>query len=180
MKESFKKIGGIVGTILAFALVAVVGLLNEVEVYDTPVEPTLAIEQPQTQVVEEEPEITLNAYEILDLVNKEREKVGVKPLIMDKRLIDSAQAKANEMFAENHYGHKNLSGRLTAYDIPKYMSECLRFSENLLALPKTSEKAVEDWMNSTPHRKALLDPVYEYTGIASKTTYTVQHFCDTN
>ncbi len=148
---------------------------------EKPVEPVVAQEQVQTPVVEEkpvEPAITLEANEILRLVNEERSKVGVKPLVMDNRLNQSAQKKAEQMFSENLYSHVDSNGIRGASYIGEYMKACTYGSENISALNRTSEEAVDAWMESPSHRKAILDTRYEYMGFGNKDTYAVQHFCD--
>lgn len=149
---------------------------------DKPVEQTSAQEAPTTPVVEEKPvEPTLDPKEILRLVNEERAKVGVKPLVMDERLNQSAKFKTDEIARTKNYSHYSPDGNLTAYNIPEYMTECKWFSENLSDAPDNpvgSDWPVKGWMLSTKHREALLDPRYEYTGIAITDGYIAQHFCD--
>lgn len=145
-------------------------------------QPVLAVEQPKTQVVEKKPvESPLDVQTILELVNAERAKVGVKPLVMDERLNQSAKYKTDEIVITGNYSHMGIDGKLTAYKIPEYMPECRWYSENLTNKVFSSSDvapAVQGLMGSKSHREAILDPRYEYTGIAITDGYVAEHFCD--
>lgn len=119
----------------------------------------------------------LNADKILSLVNAERAKVGVAPLVSDPRLVQSAQAKADDMVANNYFGHINpVTGVNGPTLIPKGI--CYYKSENLSYHHKSNESVVAGWMNSKPHHDAMLDPKYTLTGMAdANNDVVVQHFC---
>ncbi len=132
--------------------------------------------------------VPLDANKILELVNAERAKVGVAPLVSDPRLVASAQAKADDMVANNYFNHVSpVTGKHGYENIPKGM--CVMSSENIQSSPKEGDNnhdAVTWWMNSKPHHDAMLDARYNLTGIG--TAYnpkqdryiSVQHFCQTN
>jgi uncharacterized protein YkwD len=115
---------------------------------------------------------------LLELTNAERIKAGVAPLVLDERLNMSAQAKADDMVVNNYYGHINpvtgVSGPTTI------TAECYYQSENINNNSVDSKRTVDSWMNSKPHKEAILDTKYETTGFGIKDGYTVQHFCDIN
>lgn len=123
----------------------------------------------------------LNADKILELVNAERAKVGVAPLVSDQRLVASAQTKADDMATNNYYGHINPTTGVNGYEfIPRGI--CIYKSENINAAI-TSQEAVNEWLASQPHHDAMLDAKYSLTGIALAKNpkadwyYVVQHFC---
>lgn len=123
----------------------------------------------------------LNADKILSLVNAERAKVGVAPLVSDPRLVQSAQAKADDMVANNYYAHVNPATGVSGYTlIPKGI--CVYKSENINEA-YTATEAVSKWMASKPHHDAMLDGKYTLTGVGfAKNTKSgwyeiVQHFC---
>lgn len=123
------------------------------------------------------------ATEMLRLVNIEREKAGVAPLVIDERLNASAQQKAEDMFTHNYNGHVDPSGR-HGYDIAheKAPDICMNPSENLYwgnssLYPSSSAGAVEGWKTSPLHFKAMTNTKYTYTGFGIAGTKIVQHFC---
>lgn len=122
--------------------------------------------------------------EILELVNKERARIGVAPLVMDENVQKSAQLKADDMVAKGYRQHI-IPG--TQYTLSKEMAywvnkSCSKSSENITwghegDSKSTSQAAFSAWMSSEPHRKAIQDPKYTKTGIGVKNGVAVQHFC---
>ena len=132
------------------------------------------------QYVAQTEDIPLNADTIFNLVNAERKKAGVKPLVRDARLDQSAQTKADDMANNNYFAHINPTTGVNGYKlIPSGL--CSYQSENINAA-LTNEEAVTEWMNSEPHRNAILDQQYDISGIglAWQGDYYIvtQHFCN--
>lgn len=131
-------------------------------------------------VVKSEPVPELpNKDELLKLVNEERAKVGVAPLVVDERLNRSAQQKADDLFTNKYFGHIDKNGR-QGYDIAhEYAPDCFITSENLVWNKSngSSLSVVYAWMFSEPHRKALQNPDYIYTGFGIAGDKVVEHFC---
>ena len=132
------------------------------------------------QYVAQTEDIPLNADTIFNLVNAERKKAGVKPLARDARLDQSAQTKADDMANNNYFAHINPTTGVNGYKlIPSGL--CSYQSENINAA-LTNEEAVTEWMNSEPHRNAILDQQYDISGIglAWQGDYYIvtQHFCN--
>lgn len=128
----------------------------------------------------EEQSNSITADKLFDLANKEREKRGIKPLIRDARLDASARYKAAEMEELNYFEHENPTTGTHGYEyILKNMSECRRGGENILdgARGRTSQGNIKGWMDSRPHREAILDPENEYAGISVIGQKAVMHFC---
>lgn len=131
-----------------------------------------------------------DAQEMLELVNKERAKVGAAPLKLDERLNASAQEKANDMQNRGYYDHKSPDG-IEGYSLVfKHMpNKCRYASENLAKVSTADGKVgnsrftIDNWMRSTKgHREAILDAKYSLVGFGiSKQGYdliVVQHFCE--
>lgn len=123
---------------------------------------------------------TTNADELLSMINAERAKNSVAPLVVDERLVKSAEMKIDELLAEgwNENPHLNDAGEHGFRFARQNMPECAIVSENLLVDHMSSESGFKGWMESQPHREAMLNPTYDYTGISVKGYYVVQHFCD--
>lgn len=103
--------------------------------------------------------------EVLELINNEREKQGKTELKFDKRLMELAKLKVEDMLKENYISHNSdkygdvfqmLSINHIDYDLA---------GENI-ARNINEKSAVNAWMNSESHRKNILEDRYEYTGIS--------------
>lgn len=101
--------------------------------------------------------------EVVRLVNIERDKVGVSPLIMDSKLNGAAAIRAEETSALFSHTRPNgsqwyeiLSDKNISY------SAC---AENIAAGYQTPEIVVENWMKSAGHRSNILSPKYSKIGV---------------
>lgn len=120
-----------------------------------------------------------NVPELLRLVNEERAKAGVPPLVLDERLNQSAQMKADDMAQNNYFGHfspetgqkngPNKARSLTGND-------CWKISENLVEA-QSAKTAIKAWIKSAGHHRAMIDPDLTVTGFGIKNDLIVQHFC---
>lgn len=119
----------------------------------------------------------LNADTIFNLVNQERIKAGVKPLVRDARLDATAQERADDMVARNYFSHFDpVTGEGM---IDKQEPGCVQ-GENIINVGDLGEKnteAINWWINSPAHYKAMTNPDYDITGIAVNGNIGVQHFC---
>jgi uncharacterized protein YkwD len=106
---------------------------------------------------------TLEA-KMLELVNRERAKAGVKLLKADPELNVVARAHSKDMFARGYFAHVNPDGkdpfeRMKAAHVRFYAA-----GENL-ALAQTLEIAHKNLMNSPGHRANILNPAFGRLGI---------------
>ncbi len=172
----------IVITIILALVVGVGGVWLKTRL-DTQAAAGVAQEQKQEQPKSKYDVGPPDAQEILELVNQERQRVGVKPLEVDPRINTSAQEKADDMVNRNYRDHVSPEG-MHGYELVfKHTGgECRRAGENLTwrtdNSSDTSRDAFNWWMSSEPHRKALQNPKYTKTGIGVKNGVVVQHFCE--
>jgi uncharacterized protein YkwD len=101
---------------------------------------------------------------MLELVNQERTKRGLKPLQWDPQLLPVARAHSQDMFARGYFSHYTLEGkdpfdRMKAAGIKYYSA-----GENLALGPSLSI-CHEGLMNSPGHRANILNPTYGRVGI---------------
>ena len=130
---------------------------------------------------------------IFTMVNTERAKVGQPALTRLTTLNGVANAHSIDMAARSFFSHTNPDGkgpdaRLTAAGIT-----FSAWGENIRYVPYTTESTQEianqfmygadtGWMNSPPHRAAILSPTYTQIGIgvyessATKRYYGTQVF----
>ena len=94
------------------------------------------------------------AYEILDLVNAERKKVGKKALVADRALMGYAMQRAAECSV--YYSHTRPNGDVcfSVFD-DQYM--CFSAGENIAAGYTDADTVMDAWMNSPSHRVNVLD-----------------------
>lgn len=119
--------------------------------------------------------------EMLELVNNERAKVGVAPLVIDPKLNESAQMKADDMFTYKYFGHENHDGTRGGSYIRTVGAACSVGSENITdnvtEEDNNSMQSVYNWVHSSPHYKAMIDSKYISTGFGVSGTKIVEHFC---
>lgn len=107
--------------------------------------------------------------EIFDLINAERRKKGLGELTWDASLSRLARAYSEKMARENFFSHYDGNGeavddRARAMRIKNWskIGENLFFCEGY---DNPNATAVRGWMKSPTHRKNILDPDYNVSGI---------------
>jgi uncharacterized protein YkwD len=101
---------------------------------------------------------------MLELVNKEREKAGLKPLKADPGLTPVARAHSQDMFVRGYFAHVNPDGQ-DPFDRMKQAGVGFRAAGENLALAQTLEIAHNNLMNSPGHRANILNPSFGRLGI---------------
>ncbi|MDD3678954.1 MAG: CvpA family protein [Patescibacteria group bacterium] len=101
---------------------------------------------------------------MLELVNLERTKRGLRPLKMDKDLLRLARAHSRDMFERGYFAHVNPDGldpfdRMREFEIPFKVA-----GENLALAPNVN-LAHEGLMNSPGHRANILTAEFGLVGI---------------
>lgn len=101
---------------------------------------------------------------MLQLVNQERTKRGLKPLQWDPEILPVARSHSQDMFVRGYFSHYTLEGkdpfdRMKAAGIKYYSA-----GENL-ALGPTLSICHEGLMNSPGHKANILNPTYGRVGI---------------
>ena len=120
--------------------------------------------------------------EVLELVNAERKAAGKSAVVLDDKLNEVAQLRANELLKNLSHTRPDGTSCFTAFNDMgvKYGHA----SENIAAGQRTPEELVNNWMNSTGHKDNILDSDAEKMGIALVTVpsgygyYWVQVFTD--
>lgn len=119
--------------------------------------------------------IYLDAYErrSLALHNKIRRDHNLRPFCVDSRLTRAARAHSNDMIERDYFSH-NTKGkgwdpgkRLDRANYPwRTYGENIAYGSGSQAQP---EKIMRNWMNSSSHRRNILDKGFREIGIG---TYT--------
>jgi uncharacterized YkwD family protein len=108
--------------------------------------------------------LTADEGKMLELVNQERQKLGLKPLKIDMRLVDLSRKKSKDMIDKNYFGHTSPTYG-TPFDALKNNGISYRYAGENLAGAPTVERAHSGLMNSPGHRANILNPNFTHIGI---------------
>jgi uncharacterized protein YkwD len=101
---------------------------------------------------------------MLELVNYERSRLGIRPLTMDDEIQNVAREYSKEMWEGQFFSHVSPDGSTPFDRINEANIEFLLAGENL-ALAPSVEIAHVGLMNSPGHRANILNPLYGRVGI---------------
>ena len=103
--------------------------------------------------------------QVLNLVNQERSRAGLKPLQMDWELQRVARVKACDM-AENRYFSHTSPTYGSPFDMMKQFGISYHSAgENIAEGQRTPQEVMKAWMNSQGHRENILKPEYTFLGV---------------
>lgn len=111
--------------------------------------------------------VTKLSYEqnrMLQLINEERTKAGINPLIFDDELTKVASVKAQDMVDNNYFEH-NSPTYGSPFDMMKNFGIQYYAAGENLAGYNNVEKAHIGLMNSDGHRKNILNSNFTHIGI---------------
>lgn len=108
---------------------------------------------------------SIQAEEVLKIVNSERQKAGLQPLTLSEKLTSIANTKAQDMADKNYFDHTSPT-----YGSPFDMLHTFGVSyksagENIAAGQQTAEQVMNDWMHSSGHRANILNSDYTELGV---------------
>ncbi|HUR66311.1 MAG TPA: CvpA family protein [Chitinophagaceae bacterium] len=101
---------------------------------------------------------------MLIMVNRERAKVGLKPLQADPELTPVARAHSKDMFNRGYFAHMNPDGKDPFDRMKDWKITFINAGENL-ALAPTLEIAHNNLMNSPGHKANILHKRFGRLGI---------------
>ena len=102
-------------------------------------------------------EMYKEAFEVLDLVNKERAKHGLTALTMDKDLLETAMMRGFETAL--YWDHTRPNGASC------FTANSSMMAENIAAYAGDAKTVMNMWMNSDGHRENILGSGYKSIGI---------------
>lgn len=103
---------------------------------------------------------------LIEMVNKERVVLGLNPLNVNQQLVQAAQAKAQDMLNNNYFDHTSPNGITPWFWLDRAGYKYVTAGENLAKDFTDSEFVHQSWMNSSSHRKNILNSNYQEIGIA--------------
>ena len=103
--------------------------------------------------------------EVVRLVNVERESRGLKALTYDWELSRVARYKSRDMRDNNYFSH-NSPTYGTPFQMMKSFGITYKIAgENIAKGQATPEAVVRAWMNSSGHRKNILNSSFTHIGV---------------
>lgn len=115
------------------------------------------------------------AEDIINSINKIRMVNKLPPLIEDKRLVKSANEKAQDMTLRNYWSHVDPDGK-HAWPLILNAGYNYDFAGENLANKYNDEQSVIEWMTSPSHRANILNPNFTNIGIGRNGNFNVLHF----
>ena len=103
---------------------------------------------------------------VLTAVNAARAKAGCAPLRVNRKLEAAAQAHARAMAEQNFFSHSGKDGSRLPGRVAKQGYSYRSAAENIAAGQETAREVVASWLQSSGHRKNILDCGMSETGIA--------------
>lgn len=103
--------------------------------------------------------------EVIRLTNIEREKHGLHPLKMDKKLGEVARKKSVDMMENNYFSHESPTygspfDMMVTFGVTYYSA-----GENIARGQTTPKEVVQAWMDSEGHKENILYPDYTHIGV---------------
>lgn len=127
------------------------------------------------------PEDSQHAFiqRVVDLVNEERAKENLSPLTVNASVQAAAQVRAKE--CEQYFSHTRPNGSSFATTLREQGVTYKSAGENIAWGQRTPEEVVTAWMNSSGHRKNIMNPNFTTIGVgyyenAKGTDYWCQLF----
>lgn len=116
------------------------------------------------------------ALAILRLVNQEREKQGLKALVLSHTLNGIANEKAFDMKEKNYFSHNSPTYGSPFEMLQRFGVKYSSAGENIAKGQSTADQVMDDWMHSSGHRANILNKDYTELGVGFKDKIWVQLF----
>jgi len=114
------------------------------------------------------------AQVVVNLVNVERAKAGLKPLEIDAKVASAAQIRAKEVITVFSHTRPDGSSCFTALSQTGALYKGA--GENIARGQRSPEQVVKEWMASEGHRANILNGNFKYIGVGVDGTAWVQLF----
>ena len=124
------------------------------------------------------------ADRVLQLINLERGKRDLQPVMVNPNLTKIAERYCCSMVSAGFFGHRDpATGYGPAERAVAGKYAFFAIGENLAAGPETAGEVMKLWMDSPSHRAIIIDPTWAEVGVAVRaggehSFYWVQEFGD--
>jgi uncharacterized protein YkwD len=113
--------------------------------------------------------------QLLQMLNAERQKIGAPPLRISSQLAQAAQRHADDMAKNNFLSHEGSDGSTMESRIQETGYAFSAIAENVAGGQPTPESVIQTWLNSSGHRRNMLNPEYTEIGIGYATNSSSQY-----
>jgi len=103
--------------------------------------------------------------EIIERVNRFRAQHGLPTLVANDTLDTIAQAHSEDMAARDFFDHDSPDGRSVGDRATGAGYRYRTIAENIAAGMRRPSRVVDGWIDSPPHREAMLNPKVEEAGV---------------
>ncbi|MGP4108559.1 CAP domain-containing protein [Virgibacillus sp. L01] len=119
--------------------------------------------------------------QVVTITNQYRRNNGLSTVKIDWQLSRVARYKSRDMRDQDYFSHNSPTYGSPFNMMKDFNISYTRASENIAAGQSSPRSVVSSWMNSSGHRKNILDPNVTHIGIGyaeggSKSTYWTQMF----
>lgn len=103
---------------------------------------------------------------LLSGTNEERQKLNLKPLVLNEELNQAALAKAQDMLDDQYWAHVAPDGK-EAWDFIKETKYVYKYAgENLARDFNNNDEVIKAWMESPTHRENIANKDFTQMGLA--------------
>ncbi|WP_201716617.1 SafA/ExsA family spore coat assembly protein [Rossellomorea arthrocnemi] len=108
-----------------------------------------------------------NSFEnqVTELTNLERQKHGLPPFQIDRKLTLAALYKSRNMRDVGYFSHRSPIYGSPSDMLRKFHIPYRHTAENIAAGQVSPEEVVREWMDSPVHRKNILNHTFTHTGV---------------
>jgi len=103
---------------------------------------------------------------MLNSVNHERAKVGAQKLCFNNKLMKAAENHNNDMYNNNRLTHTGSDGSQPWDCVKRVGYAWSEVSDNVAQGDRSVDQVMKSWMNSSGHRRNILDGKVKYLGVA--------------
>ncbi len=114
--------------------------------------------------------------QVVQLVNEERAKVGLKPLKENWELARVARFKSQDMIDHRYFSHQSPTYGTPFQMIKDFGLTYHAAGENIAAGQTSAQAVVTAWMNSDGHRKNILSSQFTEIGVGYVTGGSYGHY----
>ncbi|MFD6564935.1 CAP domain-containing protein [Micromonospora profundi] len=109
--------------------------------------------------------VSAQAREVVDLVNAERAKAGCKALSIDDKLMTAAQRHSQDQADHKNMSHTGSDGSNPGVRLDRVGYAWRTYGENVAWNQQSPASVMNAWMNSTGHRKNILNCAFTEIGV---------------
>ena len=103
--------------------------------------------------------------EVVRLVNIERQKEGLAPLVASSALSNVARKKSEDMAVNNYFSHTSPTYGSSSNMMRTFGINSSYSGENIAKGQLSAASVVSGWMNSSGHRANIMNPSFKTIGV---------------